>query len=663
MRPHTFVVTLMLACLLAPLAYAQDRMQDFSNPTIRDFRLDFCRNFGANCGQPAADLFCQELGFDAAAFWLPAGPVDGQTLIFGDGRLCTGPGCLAFSLIRCFAATVPAAPPPPPIVPPADPVAAPPAPIVPEVGPAAVPIPEPPVATPVPRPAFAEPPATLIEIVPFAIAGFNPLAVAIDRLVFLDERGAYPEGAALFSCSSGDCSLAHSADREVKPDGVDRTVDFNWNVSRVPYAGGVLIQVSHQPFPPFGNLSDTDFDPVGLVFSGRSDGATGFFELDLDVLAEQLPAGTGGATFHVRILPVSSVALGSVVGQPSNVMRVFFGEPLPEREPFRFFDPEIVADAPLVELVAIEFRPHRFVDMPAGCINWEAYRQQQQRNFFERVGDAFKSMWDFTAEAYQWSKNRVLDLAAAITFNAIPDEVLSFALDAALASVGIPPDIPNLDELISGGIGQLAAKMAEVAVAQIPSADLAVSLGNIAADITVDVALDMAEDELRERLRDELERKSREALILAADEIEQAASTPQVNEPCSSTFIPASYRVTVQNVGPDHLADIRVAIGDSESVFWEVAVDVDLAPGQEISFMAVPEPRIIDVWDNRLVRMEPMASNDNASHWWNEILYQLPTIIRVELPGHRECLGNCVDAIREVFGSPPQLMTEGFVAP
>ena len=86
MTPCTFVATVVLTCLLSPLSLAQDRAQDFANPTIRDFRLDFCRNFGANCGQPAADLFCQELGFDGAAFWLPAGPVEGQTLLSAAGR-------------------------------------------------------------------------------------------------------------------------------------------------------------------------------------------------------------------------------------------------------------------------------------------------------------------------------------------------------------------------------------------------------------------------------------------------------------------------------------------------------------------------------------------------------------------------------------------------
>lgn len=649
-----FALTVVLIGV-APVG-AQEFTQDYPNPVMRDFRLDFCRNFGTNCGQPAADLFCRELGYERATHWLPAGPVAERTLVFGDGRICEGPGCQAFALIRCAVGT----PLPAPVAP--QPVA----PVV-EAPPAATPAaPEVPVPMPVPRPDEAEAVAVLeLPIVgrPFTIVDYTPLRPVVDRLVFLRQIEVLPAGAALFACSGGDCSVSHTADRVVSPGAADTTVDFNWNVSRVPFAGAALIQVSHLPFPDFANGAEEDYEPDGLVFSGRTDGKAGYFDLDMAVLGEALPPGITEAIFHVRILPVSNVALGAAVGQPSNVMRVYYGVEPPEAEPFQFFEPQIVAEAPTVELVSLAFTPHRAVEWPLGCVDWETYRRQQQRSFFERVGDAFKSVWDFASESYQWAKDRVIDIASRLTFGVIPDQVLSFALDAALVSVGIPPDIPNLDEMISGGLDHLAGEMAKAAVSQIPTADLAVTVGNLAADITVEMAADMAEDELRARLEAELERRSRETLIEAADAIAAAAATPQNGVLCTTRYIPPAYRVTVRNTGSEPLRDIAVRVGDSEGIYFASQVRVDLDTGQSIAFVTIAEPNVRDVWDNRLVRMEPMATSQNVSNWWNEYLFAIPTQIVVILPGHRECLGACRDTEREVLRLPAQLLTEPAIWP
>ena len=113
-----------------------------------------------------------------------------------------------------------------------------------------------------------------------------------------------------------------------------------------------------------------------------------------------------------------------------------------------------------------------------------------------------------------------------------------------------------------------------------PAADLAVTLGDLAADITVEAALNMADEELRGRLQEELERKSRQALIEAADAMEAAASTPHSDTPCSSRFIPPSYRVTVQNTGDEPLTGISVTVGDSEGIYWGAGATVDLDPGE-----------------------------------------------------------------------------------
>ena len=85
-------------------AGAVETSQSFVSPVIKDFRLDWCRNWGVACGGPAAELFCKEKGFDKATRWSIEPNVGARgipTLVFGDGRLCQGPNCSGFRVIVC----------------------------------------------------------------------------------------------------------------------------------------------------------------------------------------------------------------------------------------------------------------------------------------------------------------------------------------------------------------------------------------------------------------------------------------------------------------------------------------------------------------------------------------------------------------------------------
>jgi hypothetical protein len=320
----------------------------------------------------------------------------------------------------------------------------------------------------------------------------------------------------------------------------------------------------------------------------------------------------------------------------------------------------VVEPAPPVRLVSIEFKPYRFVDWPAGCLSWEEYRDAQEKNFFEKVGDVFSDIWNFASDAWQWAKDRVIDIASALTFGVIPDSVLEFALNSALVAAGIPPDIPNLDEMISGGLDKFAGEIAKVAVSQIPSGEIAGDLSELVGSEVVAALAQEGEERLRERLQQELEARSREALIRAADELESAARSGGGGALCQSRFIPPYYRVIVENQSDQRITDAWLSVGDSQGVYLGVRQDFDLWPRQRLSMVLVPEPNIKDVWDNRLVRMEPMATNKNNSNWWNEILFKTPTSIGVSLKGDYMCLGSCYFEIRQVLRSAPQLLTERY---
>ena len=99
----------------------------------------------------------------------------------------------------------------------------------------------------------------------------------------------------------------------------------------VPHAEAGLWQVSYLPFPAFANGSAKDVTPPGLVLSGQTAYPQGWFSFSAAEAAKKLPAGARDAIFHVRVFPVAGE--GSIVGQPSNVMRLFYGIKLPPQEP------------------------------------------------------------------------------------------------------------------------------------------------------------------------------------------------------------------------------------------------------------------------------------------------------------------------------------------
>lgn len=75
----------------------------FRFPTIDGYRLDFCLNFGNECGKPAADEFCKRQKFDESVLFEneTVGTRGIRTRVIGTGQICDMPDCSAFTLIRC----------------------------------------------------------------------------------------------------------------------------------------------------------------------------------------------------------------------------------------------------------------------------------------------------------------------------------------------------------------------------------------------------------------------------------------------------------------------------------------------------------------------------------------------------------------------------------
>ncbi|MDP3937075.1 MAG: PAN domain-containing protein [Deltaproteobacteria bacterium] len=83
--------------------------QTYNQPTFNNYRVDWCLNWGANCGGPAATEFCHRMGYSQATAWTQAQNIGSfsPTLLLGDGAVCNQPGCDGFDSITCTSGGAP----------------------------------------------------------------------------------------------------------------------------------------------------------------------------------------------------------------------------------------------------------------------------------------------------------------------------------------------------------------------------------------------------------------------------------------------------------------------------------------------------------------------------------------------------------------------------
>lgn len=75
----------------------------FNAPVIDGYRLDWCREPGADCGAPAADAYCQSLNFAGQSGFAIQPSVTFKTFVIDTGFICNGATihCDAFNYIIC----------------------------------------------------------------------------------------------------------------------------------------------------------------------------------------------------------------------------------------------------------------------------------------------------------------------------------------------------------------------------------------------------------------------------------------------------------------------------------------------------------------------------------------------------------------------------------
>jgi hypothetical protein len=97
-------ISVTAACLVAVVAAASAELTATANrpkydgPKPGNDRLDNCWMLGKNCGQEAADKYCQINGYQKAKSFQTERASPTQTLV---GQRCTGSVCVAFKSITC----------------------------------------------------------------------------------------------------------------------------------------------------------------------------------------------------------------------------------------------------------------------------------------------------------------------------------------------------------------------------------------------------------------------------------------------------------------------------------------------------------------------------------------------------------------------------------
>jgi hypothetical protein len=72
----------------------------FLKPKYKGKRLDWCKSWATDCGEAAADAFCEYKGYDGATDFVEAVDI-GNTKVISSGQVCADQACDGFKKISC----------------------------------------------------------------------------------------------------------------------------------------------------------------------------------------------------------------------------------------------------------------------------------------------------------------------------------------------------------------------------------------------------------------------------------------------------------------------------------------------------------------------------------------------------------------------------------
>jgi hypothetical protein len=95
-----------IAFLFAGLVFQSSAFADevtYNKPKLGGYRLDWCYKWATQCGEVAADRFCQKQGYEGASVFSKANDIGGATptKLLGTGQVCDDDSCDGFKSITC----------------------------------------------------------------------------------------------------------------------------------------------------------------------------------------------------------------------------------------------------------------------------------------------------------------------------------------------------------------------------------------------------------------------------------------------------------------------------------------------------------------------------------------------------------------------------------
>lgn len=185
-------------------------------------------------------------------------------------------------------------------------------------------------------------------------------------------------------------------------------------------------------------------------------------------------------TYYLRVVPTRN---GQVAGKASNEIKVVLSEPsedvvlyspakiyevkIKDFQPIRGPQPGICTGAVILDTDWIRPKPGGGVEVlkVGERVCPATFQGVGEEAWYESLWNTVKSGVDWVSEAYNSLKSAVVDGLASVACGG--DETcrmaISAGLDIGLAAMGVPPSLPNFDELVDGGFDYLASEIASQA--------------------------------------------------------------------------------------------------------------------------------------------------------------------------------------------------------
>lgn len=201
--------------------------------------------------------------------------------------------------------------------------------------------------------------------------------------------------------------------------------------------------------------------------------------------ANQVNANTATAkmrpTFYVRVIPMKN---GQVIGKPTNEVKVTFypassGSTTTIYTPVKAYEVKIksfkplldptpgvcrgavILDSPVMIQYGITFKQYNVGDRICPV----SYKGQGEPSWYESFWSAITSGMSWVSQAYADLKSGIIDAIGSVACggDATCKMALSAGLDIGMVALGIPPTLPNFDQLVDGGFDYLAGELSAAA--------------------------------------------------------------------------------------------------------------------------------------------------------------------------------------------------------